>query len=532
MGNTYTSNYLKIYFWQGAAFILRFLSMFIVMPYLTTEPSIYGIYTVCISVTIFLNYADLSFLRAGQKYAAECHARGERAAEMKYIGFGTFVLLVFTLLCASVLFYLGYHPQSLLKGLDTTEKISTASSLLFILAAFAPVTVLQRMVSMIFEIRLDGYVNQRISLCASVITIGSVFYFFGSGNYRIVPYLFFSQAVNFISVTVCLWLAKRKYDYDIKQLLRCVRFNSAVYKKANRLAYSGLYVIVVGIVFYELDQITIAKFLGVDKAAIYAIAFAFATLFRSIYGIIFSPFVVRANYFAGNGDDEGLKRFCLQLFSLSTPLVVIPTVAFAVVAKPFIMSWVGANYDDSVDLARLFSLIFTLSFISYIGSMILIVKERIEEMYVIATIQPVIFWLGILSTYSFWGLMSFASFKLIATIAGEAYYLYILFKYLKVPMKILFKRAFYPLILPLTFLITVLVIANGYLPCEKSKLNLLIVLGMTGLSILGAFFIQYLTSSDLRKVVKQLIRVSAGEDFISYYKFRERLIATFSGLLI
>ena len=105
---------MKIYFWQGAAFVLRFLSMFIVTPYLTQEPSIYGIYAVCMSVTIFLSYADLGFLRAGQKYAAECYARGERAEEMKYIGFGTFVLLVFTLLCASVFFYLGYHPQSLI----------------------------------------------------------------------------------------------------------------------------------------------------------------------------------------------------------------------------------------------------------------------------------------------------------------------------------------------------------------------------------------------------------------------------------
>ena len=478
--------------------------MFIVTPYLAKEPSIYGIYAVCMSVTIFLNYADLGFLRAGQKYAAECYARGERAEEMKYIGFGTFVLLVFALLCASLFFYLGYHPQALIKGLDTPEKISTASGLLLILAWFTPVTVLQRMVSMIFEIRLESYVNQRISLCASIVTIGSVFHFFGSGNYRIVPYFFFSQAVNLISVIVCVWLARRKYDYCIKQLLRCVRFDSAVYRKANRLAYSGLYVIVVWIVFYELDQITIAKLLGVDKVATYAIAFAVATLFRSIYGILFSPFLVRANYFVGNGDDEGLKRFCLQLFSLSAPLVVIPTVAIALVVKPFIMSWVGANYGDSVDLARLFSLIFTLSFISYIGSMILIVKEQIAEMYVIATIQPVIFWLGILSTYSSWGLMSFASFKLIATIAGDAYYFYILMKYLQIPTKTLLRKAIYPLVLPLTFLITVLVVANGYLPCERAKLNLLIVLGTTGLCIVVCFCIQYITSSDIRIVAKNI----------------------------
>ena len=69
--------------------------MFIVIPYLTSEPEIYGIYTVCISVSIFLAYADLGFLSAGQKYAAEYFAKGKRQEEIKVIGFTTFILLVF-----------------------------------------------------------------------------------------------------------------------------------------------------------------------------------------------------------------------------------------------------------------------------------------------------------------------------------------------------------------------------------------------------------------------------------------------------
>jgi O-antigen/teichoic acid export membrane protein len=306
---SYKSNYIKIYFWQGAAFVLRFISMFIVTPYLSKEPTTFGIYSVCISVTIFLGYADLGFLRAGQKYASECFARGERTEEMKFIGFGAFVLFVFAMLCAIVFFYLGFHPEKLIKGLDTTGKVATASNLLFILAAFTPVTVLQRMASMIFDIRLDGYISQRISLGASLITIASVFYFFGNEHYQIVPYFFFSQSINLLVVLICLWLAKRKYQYNLLQLFRFINFNAAIYRKAKNLAYSGLYVMIVWIFFYELDQLAIGKFLGAEKVAIYAIAFAFATFFRSIYGILFSPFNVRANHYVGNGDDEGLKRF-------------------------------------------------------------------------------------------------------------------------------------------------------------------------------------------------------------------------------
>ncbi|MCX5784280.1 MAG: polysaccharide biosynthesis protein [Elusimicrobia bacterium] len=501
----YTSKYLKIYFWQGAAFLLRFLSLFIVTPYLTKDPSTYGIYAVCLSVTFFFSYADLGFLRAGQKYAAECYAKGERAEEMRYIGFGIFVLLGFTLLCSSAICYLGYHPQVLIKGLSAPGKISTASNLLLILAGFAPVTVLQRMAAMIFDIRLESYINQRISLFASIITISSVFYFFGGGDYRIVPYFFFSQSLNLIAVGVCLWLAKRKYGYDLKQLFKSIAFNADIYKKANGLAYSGLYVMVVWILFYELDQMAIGKFLGIEKVAIYSIAFAFATLFRSVYGILFSPFVVRANHFVGNGDEEGLKRFSLQLVSLSAPLVVLPTIALALVARPFILSWVGTNYSNSVALARLFSLIATLSFISYTASMILTAKVRLKEVYITSTIQPIIYWLGILTTYSFWGLLSFAAFKLIATVIPTIYFFCILIRFFNMSAKELLQKTVYPLVWPLMFLVTALLIANRYLPCEKSKVNLLIVLGTTGICIATSMGIQYLTSSDIRKAAKNII---------------------------
>lgn len=506
IANAYSLKYLKTYLWQGVAFISRFLSIFIVTPYLAKEPAIYGIYAVCISVTVFLNYADLGFLRAGQKYAAECFARGERAEEMKYVGFGAFVLLVFTLICVSVFFYLGVHPQFLIRGLDTPEKILTASRLLLILAVFTPLTVLQRMVLMIFEIRLDSYVFQRISICASIIIIGSVFYFFKRGSYQIVPYFFFSQAVNAIATMACLWLAKRKYSYNIKQLLRSVRFDAVVYKRVGKLAYSGLYGMAAWIIFYELDQVVIGKFLGAEKVAIYAAAFTIAILFRTVCSILFSPFAVRANHFAGNGDNQGLKRLCLQLFTLSAPLVIIPTVAFVLVAKPFILSWVGVNYIDSVDLARLFALIFTFSFISYTASIFLIAKERVKEINIIAIVQPVIYWLGVITTYSFLGLLSFGSFKFIATLVSEAYYFFILIRFFKIPLKKLLQKTFYPVIRPLIFLVTALIIADRYLPYEKSKINLLIVLGTTGICIVVSLAIQYIVSSDIRLIAKNILK--------------------------
>lgn len=507
MDLTYRLNYIKIYFWQGAAFILRFLSMFIVTPFLTKEPNVFGIYAICMSITIFLNYADLGFLRAGQKFAAESFAQGDRISEMRVIGFGTFILLTFTIICSAIFIYIAFFPYILIKGLDSVENLQTASNLLFILALSAPITILQRMGSLIFEIRLDNYITQRISLIGSIVIIGSVFYFFRNGRYEIVPYFLFSQIINFFVVITFLFLAKKKYNYNIPGLLKYMRFDKEIYNKTKSLAYSGLYIMIVWIIFYELDQIIIGKFLGVQKVAIYAVAFAFSSFFRTIFGILYSPFTSRANHYVGIGNDDGLKRFIMELFFLSAPVIMLSTIAFSLTIKPLILCWVGESYYESIEIARLLILSFSLSFISYTASIVLLAKMRINETYIINTIQPVVYWIGVLLSYSYFGLFSFAFFKFLAIISSEIFFLYIILNYLNITIKDLFQKLVWPLLIPILFLITSLLFSDLFLPSSKSKFNLFIVFFVTGTSLLGSLVLLYFTSSFFRTAGMKMIKI-------------------------
>lgn len=508
---SYLSNYLKIYFWQGTAFVMRFLSLFIVTPFLTKDPTIYGIYAVCVSITIFLIYADLGFLRAVQKYAAECYAKSDRDEEMRYIGFGGFVLLIFTGIITLLFYFLSIYPEFLIKGLYITEKIKIASKLLLILAFFTPLTIFQRMSSMIFDIRLDGYINQRLSLFSSLIVILSALYFFRKGYYDIIGYFLFSQILNLVVVVISFIIIVKNYNYSLISFFKNIKFKKKLYDKTKRLAYSGLYIIVMWILFYELDQIVISKFLGASKVAIFAIAFSFSSLFRSIFGILFAPFTIRSNHFVGNDNNEQFNRFCLQVVSLCAPIVLLPTLALVLVAKPIVLTWVGESYIESIALARFFPLSFSLSFISYTLTIILVAKEKTKEMYIMSTLQPIIYWAGIAMTFSICGLLSFGIFKLFATLITEIYSFHLLVKFLKISIKE-FLKILYPVIFPVIFLAISLSISNIYLPVVKSKSNLFIVLFTTGVCICLSFIIQYATSSYIRNNVKSIFYTLKSSD--------------------
>ena len=70
--NSYFKNYIHTYLWQSIALILHFFSFIIVIPFISENKEIFGIYSVCVSISIFLSYADLGFVKTAQKYGDQC----------------------------------------------------------------------------------------------------------------------------------------------------------------------------------------------------------------------------------------------------------------------------------------------------------------------------------------------------------------------------------------------------------------------------------------------------------------------------
>lgn len=506
MQKSYTKNYLKIYLWQGVSLVLNFLSMFIVVPYLTSEPTIYGIYTVCISVSIFLAYADLGFMGAGQKYAAEHFARSEKDEEIKVIGFTAFILLVFLALFSLAFLFLSFYPELIIKNILPGDQTNIASSLFLILAVFTPVTLLQRILQLIFGIRLEDYIVQRSNIVASLLKIISVLWFFRDGTYDIVGYFLFVQLTNFLAAVVTLFIAHQRFKYNFGLLVKSVKFDKSVFLKTKDLALTSLYLTFTWILYYELDPTVISKFFGANEVAVYAIGLTVLSFFRSILGIVFSPFNARFNHFVGLNDDKGLKALYLNVTTLFAPIVVIPIVSVYLMASPLVLSWVGGKYSQSVEITQLLVLCNLFAFITYPAGIFLMAKQRIKEIYFVNTLIPIIFWIGIILTNSFFGIKSFAIFKLIAFAVSAISYQIIMIKYLEIKLLKSIADFLIPLLLPLFFLFGSVFLIVDYLPTEKSKQNLLVVFLTMVVIVLLAFVVQYIVSPKIRNKIKSITR--------------------------
>ena len=506
MNKSYNKNYLKIYFWQGVSLLLNFFSMFVVLPYLSSDPITYGVYSVCISFAIFLAYADLGFLSAGQKYAAEYFAQGNINQEIKIIGFTSFILFIFLFIFSFGFYLLSQQPNILLSGIQSKYHINIASSLFMILSFFTPVTLAQRVVQMIYSIRMEDYLVQRISIIGNVLKIFSALWYFRQNNYDIVGFYLFAQFVSLFSVILTFILAKYRYSYNLYLLFKSIRFEKAIYVKTRKLAFTSLFLTVSWILYYELDSLFIGKIFGAKMVGMYAIGLTVLSLFRSVFGILFSPFNIRFNHLIGLKDDDSLKIFYTKVVVIFAPIVIIPIVIVGVFAKQLVFSWVGSNYLSSVVIVRILVFCNIFAFINYPTNFMLIAKERQKELYTINSIILIVFFGGVFITINNLGVLSFALFKLLAFIISSFSLYRHMVKYLDLVLIRNINKTFLSMIWTVLFILLSSIVVRDTLPLEKSKLNLLIVLLTVFSVMLIAFLIHFLTVTFWRRKVLEIIK--------------------------
>ncbi len=491
---SYLKNYLQTYIWQGIAIVLNMASIFIVVPMITENKVVYGVYAVCISTAMFLSYADLGFVSAGIKYAGEAYARGEHKDELKFYGFSGFILFIFVSLIAGIYFLFSYNPELLIKDINQSQYLSIASKLLFIQALFSFNTVLQRYVTGVFQVRIEQYVYQKINIVGSTLKVLSVFYFFGHDKYDIVGYYLFLKLIELGTLVAGVWLINRKYKLPFIGFLKAFKFDKSVYFKTKGLAFSSLFVTIMWILYYELDTIAIGKMLGASAVAVFALAFTFMKFFRSLSSIIFSPFQNRYNHLVGLNDITGLKNLVQKVILFSMPIFVLGVLSIVVLNKNIVQTWAGPEYIQSGIILFLLAINFMYSFIIQPGANMLTALVRIKEMYMINFIMVVVFWVGVFFTKNRFGIVSFAGFKLLAGTIAMLFYFNFLLGFLEKKAWSFLKETVLRIIIPVISQVGFLFIAMNYLPESKGKLNLFIVIALGGVGTFFGFLTLYFTS--------------------------------------
>lgn len=506
MQKSYKKNFFKIYFWNILSILLNFLSLFIVTPHISSNQVIYGIYSTCFSITFLFNYADLGFVRSGFKFANESYALEKSFDEVRYTSLAILIYSLFISFVSIFLIIASIYPNILIQNMNDYE-INIASKLLLILLLNSIRSVFVKFLQIVLGVRLEQYFFDRLNNIAYLIKIASVYYFFGPDKYDIVGFFLFSQLLMFVPVFISLIFIKKKFHYNFRLFFKLFKFSTKTFNEMKKLALNALYLSILWILFYEIDLIVISRILGKSSLPYYAIGLTLLSFFRSINAIIFSPFSARFNHYYGRKEFKQLRQYFINTIILTLPLLVLPMLSVFILMKPFIFSWVGSDFYDSIIVARFLSICFIWNFISMPISLILTAKQDVKPLYRIGNINLLSFWIGVLLTSSFLGIFAFSLFKFIAFTISAVFWVYYTLKYLKWNLFEFIKKIFLPFLPSLIFLIISLIIIENFLPLEKGSLNLLMVAIIGGIASFISLILYYVFSVDFREIIKKYINL-------------------------
>lgn len=470
----YRRKYINTYIWQILSTLLGFVSLFIVTPYISSDKTLYGVFSICISLTIYFSYADLGVLSAVSKYAAECYVKEDLNSEMKLIGFSSFIMfLTFSLMSVGILL-LSIWPTIIIPDLiPGSNSFYVARYLLLTLALSSPLLIFQRVISCIFNIRVEIFKFQRIVFVGNVLRILSALYFFYGDRYEIVEYYVCYQIINVFIILLCL-ISVRKYGYSVKKFISYFRFDSIIFKKIKRLCGISIFGMVTGMLMVDLDNILVSRFCGIEAVAVYAIALYLYSLVRTYKSIVYGTFTSRFNHFVGLSDYSGLNRFTTKITVMTAPIIIVPVLILAIMCEPFIISWVGLSYRESGLVTSFLVLFFLTNFISMPAEDYFNAKVQIRTIFYYRLIPLVIYFVGILVVTKYIGVLSFGVCKSFAAFVSSVYVVWVMSRdYRKTNDTYISLKHVLSIVVTVITTGIVCFCLKNIMSCEKSKMDLL-----------------------------------------------------------
>ncbi len=507
MQASYTKNYIQTYIWKALSFVVGFLSLFIVVPFLSSNKELYGLYTFCASFQLYLSYADIGFLSAGQKYAAECFAKEDRGGETKIFGFVGFILFCLIIPFSILLCIAAVNPGIVINEL-TQENVTVARFLFLTIAIVSPIQVLlQRVSQSVLTIRVKEYISSRIDIVGSLVKIGSVLFFFTDGRYMICEYFLFINAVTIACCLITISIIKRTENYRFRDVFKSIRWSKQVFDKTKYLAFSSLGATVAWLLYYELDLIYIGKLFSITDVAYYSICFTLLNFIRNISNILYGPYSQRFNHFVALNDENSIKRMLHTLVKNTYPLYIFGCCLLSTISFYFVMLWVGREYAQSVPILSVLAFFFIFQYISQPASYLAVAKEKYSVINIQSIGISVLFLVLIfLLKATGIGLMSFVIAKVTVVVLQGVYLAVFISKWINIWDAI---KQYLPYVVILTFVLCVGVrfLLGVLMPDpDKSTGGLIILLLILLVTFVTYALIVYGSNKSLRQMAIEKIR--------------------------
>ena len=427
---SYNIDILKNYLFSFLNLAIRMSLSLIAIPILSNTPDILAIYTICISLSFFFGYSDFGFIAAGKKYASEHVISKDFNLQLRFLGNSfSFSFLISFILSVS-LFIISFSPEVLISELEFNSEYSyIASILLKTLSISSLLQIFSNYIISIFIVNLKKYYCDIFLAISSILTLLFFFLIDKTNNDWILLYFISIKLFDFIALIALIFLSNKIFKIKIHQLIGNFKIRKSILNSSLKLSITSIISSISALIFYELDNLFLARNLDLSSISFFAIAALAPLILKTIFGLLFTPFNSIFNYI--KNDTLIYKKYLNKIIVFFFPITFISILVIILFSEEIIYSYVGSSFQNSILPFIYLCLSWSFSFIEYPALSYLYSKEFNKRLILCSLLPVILFWGVNIFIINFYGNISIELFclnKLLSKLVIIPLYIYFLFK--------------------------------------------------------------------------------------------------------
>ncbi len=345
--------------------IINTIIQFLYTPFLTRMlgQGEYGLYSLVSSVIGYLTVLDLGFGNAIIVFTVKYRTQGRYEDEKKLHGMFSVIYLIIGILSAGIGIILSFFAGQIFGNSMTGDELGKAQIMMLILTFNVCLTFIFSIYSSIITAN-EQFVFQKIVTIISAILRPLIMVPLLFLGFKSLAMCIVLTIVNILASISNYWFCKKR----LKVQITFKGFDGALLGIIISYSFYIFLTVIVDKVNWNADHFILGIVCGTIQVSVYSIASQLTQLFLNLSTAISNVFLPKISQMvARNENSETLTSEMIKVGRLQFLIINLMATGLVIFGKPFIIWWVGNEYQDSYYVALILILPTCLPLIQNLG---------------------------------------------------------------------------------------------------------------------------------------------------------------------
>lgn len=460
----------------------------------------YGLYSIVASVIAYLTLMDMGLSDAVIRYSVKYRVEGRETEQPQLLGTFVYIYLFIGTVVALVGLLLSFNVEGLFGNSMTSEEISKARIMLFLMSANLALSFYFCIYGSII-LAYEKFVVQKLLQILRIVLVTAVMIALLYYGYRAISLIVTQTVVNILIIVINIWYCRRKLNVRIS-LRGKIDFSRL--KEILTFSFWVFAFIIVERIYWSSGQFILGVTVGTVGVAVFSAAITLEHMYMGMANSISGVLLPKITNLSLKEDSARiLSDFFISTGRIQYAILSYILVGFILFGKCFVNIWAGQGYESTYIIAVVLFSIHTIPLMQSTGLSVLKARNDMKICSLIYAFCAVLCLVGEFIMSKYYGAFGCALAIAFSMLIGQVVILNFYYaKFQKIDISVFWKEILKMSIVPVAFLVGGM-LAIGFIRID-SIIRLIIGIVVFSIFYLPTFYYFSLNNFE-RNMIKGLL---------------------------